>query len=168
MLFFRLAGLVLAVNLGAAATPDYQVKAAYLYNFAKFVEWPAGSSPVRICVMGKDPFGGTLDETVAGRSVNGRPLEARKLPEGGEPGGCQVIFFSEADTEKPEAALRAAEKAGALTVGESRAFQDGGGMIRFLEEGGKVRFDINLEAVKRARLQVSSQLLRVARSVHGR
>jgi len=152
------------------ALPEYRIKAAYLYNFAKFVEWPADvprQGPIAICVMGKDPFGDALRETLAGRAAAGRALEARGISEEADPRGCHMVFFGAYPLERLAPALRRAERAGALTVGETRAFKDREGMIRFIEEGGRVRFEVNLGPVHRAGIRLNSRLLRVARAVHG-
>ena len=140
---------------------EYQVKAVYLFNFARFVEWPpeAQSGPLTICVAGQNPFGAVLDETLRGESVNNRPLTARVIP-GPEP-GCHVIFVPQG--APTTAYLRAARGGPTLTVGETPDFLAQGGIINFILEGGKVRFQIDAKAAERADLRISSHLLRLAR-----
>ena len=144
-----------------APSGEYQVKAVYLFNFARFVEWPpeAQSGPLTICVAGQNPFGAVLDETLRGESVNNRPLTARVIP-GPEP-GCHVIFVPQG--APTTAYLRAARGGPTLTVGETPDFLAQGGIINFILEGGKVRFQIDAKAAERADLRISSHLLRLAR-----
>jgi hypothetical protein len=150
----------------SAATPhaqevstEYRVKAGFLYHFVKYVEWPAGSQgPLTICVAGRNPLGTVLEETVKGESVGGRPLAVRVILEP-EP-GCDVVFVPSGSATS--AYLRAAAGMPTLTVGETSAFADMGGMITFVVDRGKVRFLINREAAERAQLRLSSRLLRLS------
>lgn len=139
---------------------EYQVKAAYLYNFMKFVEWPAGSGgPLTICVAGRNPFGSVLADTVRGELIEGRPIEIKVILEP-EP-GCHAVFVPR--TAAVTAYLRAAQGTPTLTVGESPRFIEQGGIINFFLEGSNVRFQINPSAAERARLRISSRLLQLAR-----
>jgi len=144
---------------------EYQVKAVYLFNFAKFVEWPpdAPPGPLAICVAGMNPFGDVLDETLRGETVNDRPLNWRVIP-GPEP-GCHVIFVPHGAAAA--AYLQAARSTPTLTVGETPEFLSQGGIINFILEAGKVRFQINPNAAERAELRISSHLLRLARASGG-
>ena len=145
---------------------EYRVKAAYLYNFVKFVEWPAASAsgPLTICVVGGNPFGSVLEETVRGESVGDRPLAVRNVDEPDE--SCRVVFVPAGTAVA--SALRATRGTPTLTVGETPRFLSQGGIINFVIEGGKVRFDINQEAAARADLKISSRLLRLARATDTR
>ena len=167
--------LLLSLALVIAATTvvrpqdtslEYRVKAAYLYNFVKFVEWPASAAagPLTICVTGRNPFGPALADTVRGESVDGRPLAVRAVTE--PDAQCQVLFVPR-DTAAA-AALQAARGMPVLTVGEAPGFLSQGGVINFVIEGGKVRFDINQDAAMRAELKISSRLLRLARTTDTR
>jgi len=152
-----------------AGTSEYAVKAAYLYNFVKFTEWPntgpAGS--LTVCLYGKDPFGGFLEEATRGKQAHGLPVLIRRLPGGDEPlDGCQVLFFG--NTARIEAALSRLQGHSILTVGESDGFSERGGMIGLVVDHGSVRFDINLAAIAAARLQVSSRLIEIGRVVGSR
>jgi YfiR/HmsC-like len=153
----------------AAATTEYGVKAAYLYNFAKFTEWPNAEplSSLTVCLYGKDPFGGFLDEAVRGKQAHGLPVLIRRLPAGDELlDGCQVVFFSSA--ARIESALSRLQGRSILTVGESDGFSERGGMIGLVMDHGSVRFDINLAAIAAAHLQVSSRLIEIGRVVGSR
>jgi hypothetical protein len=145
---------------------EYKVKAAYLYNFVKFVAWPprAASGPLVLCVAGRNPFGDALSDTVQGESVDGRPIVVRIILEP-DP-GCHVVFVP--NGAAAPAYLRAARGVPVLTVGETPDFLMQGGVIDFVVDGGKVRFDINTEAASRAELKISSRLLQVARKVETR
>jgi hypothetical protein len=143
-------------------TLEYRVKAAYIYNFVRFVDWPAGAlgdGPLNICVAGRNPFGSALGEMVQGEDVDGRALVVRVILEP-EP-GCHVMFIPRGAAMS--AYLRAIGSSPVLTIGETPEFAHDGGIITFVLEGGSVRFEINQEAATRARLQVSSRLLRLAR-----
>jgi len=164
---------VVGCSAGSAAAEqpvvsnEYAVKAAFLYNFTKFVEWPPQhfaneTAPIRIGVFGHNPFGDGLRAIVANRVANGRVLEIVELRTDEAPTGVDLVFVSAAE-EKRFAALQVREPAaGILTVGESGEF---GGVITFVPEGDKIRFAINVAAAERAGLKVSSKLLSVALTV---
>ncbi len=173
------AGLAAAVLAAAAAfstpvgagehTPtEYEVKAAYLFNFARFVEWPSEAfttarEPFAICVVGSDPFGSVLDTILAGESVAGRSVIARRITLPADARGCQILFASGA--ERGPAIVDAVDGRPILTVGDEEAFARRGGMVSFRREQNTVRFDVNPEAVRRSGLKMSSQLLNLARIV---
>jgi hypothetical protein len=169
------AGAVLLLAVGALPTragdsrlSEYQVKALDLFNFTKFVDWPAGSfaddrSPFGICVLGDDPFGKFLDQILEGEQINGRKLAIQRLRRVAEPKSCQILFVS--GSEKEVARTLASLGPGVLTVGEGEAFRRAGGVITFVLENRRVRFDINQRAAGSARLVISSRLLKVARTV---
>ena len=146
------------------------MKAAFLYNFARFIEWPAEAfpndkSPIALCVFRHDPFGSVLDEALRGKSINNRELQARRVNELPELKMCQVIFISgQEDKHLPEV-LSSVKGASALVVGESQEFAERGGTVQFYLENNKLRFAVNLDAAQRARLQVSSRLLALAKIV---
>jgi uncharacterized protein DUF4154 len=147
---------------------EYQVKAAFLLNFTKFIDWPAGAftdadSPLAICVVGKDPFRHTLDDILQGEVVSRRKLIVRRIGEAPAARTCQVVFLSAA--EKDVRIAFSTLGPGVLTVGEGEGFLREGGMITFVVENRRVRFDINQTAAENASLKISSRLLSVARSV---
>ncbi|MBI3935276.1 MAG: YfiR family protein [Acidobacteria bacterium] len=148
------------------------MKAAFLLNFTKFVEWPSAAfpapdTPITICVLGEDPFGPILDRTVAGESVNGRAVRARRSVPEANPQGCHVAFISRSERGNIAQINSDLRGSRALTVSEVPGFADAGGMIEFVIEGGKVRFYINAAAAEAAGLKLSSRLLRVATAIKG-
>lgn len=176
MVLLRTSAVLLLLMATAAAGADarkdleYQVKAAFLFNFAKFVEWPADAftdpqDPVAICILGKDPFGESLDQVVRGETVNGRPLAVRRPRQAPEARDCQILFLGSMERQRQDEILTAVEGASILTVGEGDGFLTGGGVIRFVLEQNRVRFDVNLDAAEANRLKLSSRLLSLARAV---
>jgi hypothetical protein len=165
-------GLMVAcpVVLSAQApASEYQVKAAFLLNFTRFIEWPAEAfagpdSPLTICVLGEDPFGSTLDQLVEGEKVKERRLALKRIRRAPTPKSCQVLFAP--DSEKDVGEILTDLGPGVLTVGEGDGFLRTGGMIGFIVEGRHVRFDINLRAAANASLNLNARLLNVARTVH--
>jgi YfiR/HmsC-like len=161
--------LLFFFNVVSAQGPsEYEVKAAFLLNFTKFVDWPPAAfadanSPIALCVLGQDPFGQALDDMIEGEAVSGRKLMVRRITESPAPKTCQVLFVgsSRGDTTKTLGSLGR----GVLTVGDGDRFLREGGIIAFVLESGHVRFDINQSAATRAGLKLSSRLLRVARSI---
>lgn len=149
---------------------EFDVKAAYIYNFARFVEWPAQAgagmaAPFVVAVLGDDPFGSTLDATLAGKAIGERPFVVRRVSTPEAAAGAQIVFVSASERPRLPHVLRVLERAGALTVSDLPGFAGRGGMIGFRNEGRKVRFDINPGSAERARLTLSSQLLKLARIV---
>ena len=174
MRLFALAGGVLLTQFGsaqhgAAAAPqpsEYRVRAAFLLNFTKFIEWPASEarspgSPFTLCIVGEDPFGPTLEQVTRGEMVNGRKLAVARLA-GGATNSCQIVYFGKAEKNKE---LLNDVGPGVLTVGEGDTFIREGGMIAFVLENRRVRFIINLNATRNSMLTVSSRLLAVAKAV---
>jgi hypothetical protein len=166
-----LAGILFVPSRAAAAQEDrrleYQVKAAYLFNFIKFVEWPPSAfhdahDPVSICVLGDDPFGPALDLLVHGETVNSHRVSVQRLRDESVK-SCHVLFIAGMEKEIP--AILARLEPGVLTVGEGDRFLREGGVISFVIENRRVRFDINQSAAAKAALTISSKLLKVARSV---
>ena len=149
---------------------EYEVKAAYLYNFAKFVDWPPHSfansgSPIVICVLGEDPFGGALREAVHGKTVAGRRLAVREITALLGARGCHILFIGSGEWRRSHPALSNLSGSGLLTVGETAGFTASGGIIGLKLEGGRIRFQINLEAARQAPIQISSKLLSLAEIV---
>jgi hypothetical protein len=160
-------------GLNAAAPTEYQLKAVFLMNFAKFVEWPttafrSAQSPVTICVLGEDPFGHDLDDVVRGQVAGDRTLAVKRLAQVQREDNCHVLFVSAAEKARTERGLGVLRNTPTLTVGEGDDFAAAGGMIGLLIEDNKVRFDINLDAAERAGLKISSKLLKLAKNVRER
>jgi hypothetical protein len=170
MLCLCLLGLAPPLRAIEAAPPsEYQIKAAFLLNFTKFIEWPAGEgagSTFSICVAGEDPFGPVLDQLVEGETVGGRKIAVRRIRAQGSadlPGSCEILYV--AKQEQNIQAVLAGAGAGVLTVGEGDGFLDDGGMVAFILDDRHVRFSIDLSAARKAGLKLSSRLLAVARTV---
>jgi hypothetical protein len=149
------------------APSEYQVKAAFLLNFARFVEWPAtafstASEPFVIGIVGMDPFGGAMDQVVSGKTVNGRPIAVRRVSDPAALRACHVVFFATSDPRRLNEIAGPATSPGILTVGEAEGFAERGGMINFVVENNHVRFEINPAAASRAGLKISSKLLQLA------
>src|SRR6266853_4239034 len=147
---------------------EYKVKATYLYNFGRFVRWPtaaAQDNSFPICVLGQDPFGPTLDSTLVGESIDGKPVVVRRISRAQDVGDCRILFISSAEENHLKQILAALEKSGVLTVSDMPDFSRQGGMIQFVLEGDKVRFEVNLASAEAAKLIVSAELLKVAATV---
>ena len=156
-----------------ATSTEYQVKGAYLFNFAKFVEWPAGTfrtpnSPLVICVLGSNPFGSDLEGSIAGKTVGGRRLEISHLPRGLDARSCQIVFIASSERGQVREILQQLTGTSALTVADTSGFTDEGGMINFVWEGDRVRFEANVDAAEHAHLRLSARLLTVAKLVVGK
>jgi hypothetical protein len=167
----RAAILILMAGLACPAADEQslasRVEAAFILNFTKFIEWPKpeseGADPESaICIIGDDPFAGALDSIVEGERLNSRKLVVRRVHRPA-PKFCQVLFVGKLEKDVP--ALLAELGPGVLTVGEDPRFLRDGGMIGFVIENRRVRFDINQSAAARGGLIVSSRLLNVARAV---
>lgn len=164
--------LVSTISEGAQAQApptEYEVKAAFIYNFAKFVEWPASSfssatDPLQICVLGNNLLRADLQSIVAEKSIGSRRLQVRRV-EMSEINGCHVLFVGAAESYRLSQALQAAQVASVLTIGDTVGFLEQGGMINFIFDQNRIRFEVNLKAVQVARLQLSSKLLSLAKSV---
>lgn len=144
--------------------PEYQLKAAFLYNFARFVTWPTNApvdtaTPVTIGILGTDPFGSLLRDTVQGKTVNGRKIVVTQLARDEKPTGCQILFISRSERDRIPAILDSVKGQSILTVSEVDQFAQGGGMINLIVVAQSVRFEINLQAIERVGLQVSSKLV---------
>jgi YfiR/HmsC-like len=147
---------------------EYQVKAVYLYNFGRFVEWPASAKKgdsFAICVLGRDPFGAALDTTLAGAAIDNQKLVARRIASAREATNCRILFISASESAHGKDILSGLEKAAVLTVSDMPGFASNGGMIQFVLQENKVRFEVNLTAAEKAGLSFSSQLLKVATDI---
>ena len=162
-----------AMTVSAADSPaskEYQIKAAFIYNFTKFVDWPAAAfpdktTPIAIGVLGTNPFGSELNAAVEGRHVNGREIIVRAVNTEAEISAVHVLYISPSESARAPELLRSLRSKPILTVGEKDSFSRDGGVISFLLEGDKVRFSINMDAAEAARIKVSAQLQKLAISV---
>jgi hypothetical protein len=158
------------VSAKAEASSEQQVKAAFLFNFAKFVEWPAGAfagpeDPIVFGVLGDDPVGEAIGG-LAGKTVQGRKVAVRRYQSVSEVKVCQVLYISESQSDRAEGIIAALRGAPVLLVADDDDFARRGGMINFVLERNKVGFEINVDAVKRSKLGINAQLIKLARTVY--
>ena len=161
-----LMGNVLTTPVQAQAANEYQVKAAFIFNFAKFVEWPADAvgdgGALVVGVVGDDPFGGALDR-LNGNTANGRALRIKRFRGRDDLRACQVLFISTSEDSHLKKIMESIRGTSVLTIGEMPQFNQSGGMIRFVIQNNKVRFEINAAAAGQARLRISSKLLALSK-----
>jgi hypothetical protein len=159
-------------GLGAAPRPEttaeYNLKAVVLFNFTKFVDWPADAfpderSPLQLCILGQGLIAPALDDVVVNETWNGRPIAVRRLARGADPRACHILFFERSERERQAEILAGLRGTSVLSVGETDRFLADGGLIRFFLEAGRVRFEVNLPAVEKTPIKISSKLLRLAR-----
>lgn len=167
LLFSILAILALPARSQAPAPTELQVKAAYLYKFGAFVQWPnaAASNAFSICILGRDPFGPVLDSTLSGEALGDKKFTATRVSTTQEAAHCQILYVGITEESRLRSILPALSKLPILTVSDIPHFVDRGGMIQFVLENGRVRFDVNLASTEKAGLTLSSQLLKVASAV---
>lgn len=154
----------------ARATPEYQVKAAFLFNFSQFVSWPprafsSANAPIVIAVLGRDPFGTDLDAIVSGEHVDGHPLAVRRYSDVSEVEGCQILFIDRSESAQLPQILQALRGRAILTVSDIEGSAQSGVMIDLVTQSDHIRMHINLAAARASGLTVSSQLLRLARII---
>jgi hypothetical protein len=154
-----------------SVSKEYQVKAAYLYNFAKFVEWPAQTftndeSPLVIGVFGQNPFGGALEAIARNHQINGRAIVIKPVSTAADAAGVNLMFLGATEDKQAAGILAALKDTNILTVGESEKFMAAGGMIGFVPVDDKIRFEINTSVTEHHGLRISAQLLKLATSVH--
>ena len=174
MIRHQVRGLVAGVViLCASAAPirtqsalEYDVKAALLLNFARFIEWPDSAfenaqSPIEVCVLAPSPFGEALERTLAGETIANRPLAARQVQGVSDSARCHLLFVPSGAESRATSLLRQ-RRAHTVTVGESRRFADMGGAVNFVIEGGRVRFNVNLGPVEDRGVRISARMLQLA------
>ncbi len=147
---------------------EYQVKAVFLFNFAKFIEWPAAKlgetdSPLVIGIFGANPFGTLLDETIKDRTINGHRLVSRAVSTAAEAAACHMVFISRSEKERIRPLLASLKAQPVVTVSETKGFAQDGGMINLVVLNGSVKLEINPTAAGEAGLKLSSKLLAIAR-----
>jgi hypothetical protein len=171
LVVMTLVGWVPRAHAESGAVPsadEYRVKAAVLYNIARFVEWPASAfpdaaSPVVLCIVGADPFGGALDETLKGRTIVGRQIAIKRVADARD--GCHVVFIAYSEQKRVADLLDRLGTAHALTISDIDRFTERGGVVGLATAGDRVRFDVNIAAAERARLTVSARVLSLASAV---
>jgi hypothetical protein len=178
-LLSRLSAMSVALNIlvaaasaeaqSEAAMPEDEIKAAFLFNFARFIEWPSRQngpdSPLILGVIGRDEFADTLERTVQNKSVRGRTLAVKRLSSARDARGCHMVFVGFTDRGRILQVIDAVGPSAVLTVGDAEAFTQKGGMVRFFPEGSRMRFEINVDAAARAGIRISSRLLQLAHVV---
>lgn len=167
--FLILNVLLLLSGHGPAQTlpTEYQIKAAFIFNFARFIVWPPKAfpqpaSPLIIGILGDNPFHDDLQRTLRDKTVDNHPLVIRELSSPAEATNCQILFISTSEKPRLTQILQGLKGASVLTVAEMDRFTENGGMINFVQEGTKIRFQINNEAAIREGLKISSKLLSLA------
>ena len=153
-----------------SAADEYQVKAAFLFHFAQFVDWPgdvlnARDPSLKLCILDDEPRRQELQSTIEGKTIGSRLFHVRLIGQPQDILGCNILFLSRDETRRQTAILKSLHGIPVLTVGETSNFLSDGGMIRFHIEEDKIRFDINLEAAESSHLKISSRLLLLATSV---
>jgi hypothetical protein len=163
--------VLLAVMSGGLASADevdeYHLKAAFLYNFAQFVEWPAeafksADEQIGLCVLGENPFGSALNQAVKGKTAAGRKFAVREISEPKEAGRCHILFVAGSESGRVKPVLAELKGRNVLTVGETEDFAAAGGVITFRLKATRVRFGIDIQAASSANLKISSKLLMLA------
>jgi hypothetical protein len=151
------------------ATSEYDLKAAFLFNFTHFVQWPAdllpANKPLTIGILGEDPFGGSLDEMVSNETVEGHKLLVRRLASPDRADSCHIVFISSKEATRLERAKIPFKRRGVLTVGENKDFAQRSGIIGFVVAERRLQLVVNLAAAHAAGLTISSKLLRQSRIV---
>lgn len=165
--------VLLLPGVASAQAPEYDLKAAFLFNFAKFVEWPQSAfvgerAPLTICVYGEDPFGPTLDGVVQGERVGERSLLVQRPDSLDDLGACHVLFVGRSEKDRLGEVMAQVRGKPVLTVADTDGFLRAGGVINFILEGTKVRFLIDQGAAERSGLVISSKLMRLAVNTGGR
>ena len=169
-LFFPVVFFPARLLAQSKAPSEYELKAAFLFNFAKFVEWPSSAfinpqSPFLICVLGTDPFGSALDDALLHRSIQGRPAALLRIKHVSDIIGCQILFVPSSESHRlPEITVKLRGQC-VLVIGESENFASSGGLIQFSLEENRIRFLINTDAADRSGLKFSSKLLALAKIV---
>lgn len=173
LLLLLVESLALAPQLAIAQdyqAGEYELKAAFLCNFTKFVEWPSSTdsdsrAPLQLCILGRDPFGSALQQVIADRPPNARPLLIRHLRGSEDLRSCHVLFISSSEWTSAPRIFKALEGAGVLTVGDTNHFAEKGGVIELFLVNKQVRLVINSAAASRGGLRISSKLLALAQIV---
>jgi hypothetical protein len=164
-----LASFVASRPISAAeSSPEYKFKAAFLYHFTLFVEWPSNvfveaKSPLVIAILGENPFGIELDQGLRDKVVNGHPIRIRMVQSAAEARtNCHLLFISSSEKKNQAQIFQELQGASVLTVGETEDFTQAGGMIKFLQIEKRIRFQINDEAAKKSGLMIRAKLMELA------
>jgi hypothetical protein len=161
--FFLVASLTAHAQ---SSMSEYQVKAQFLLNFVKYVDWPSDApTSATIGILGQDNLSDDLQRVAEGKTVNGRTIVIKHIPEDGDLSGCTILFVSASEASRLAAILGKTDALPILTVGEDASFLQNGGIVNFVLKDGRVRLEINLKAARQVKLEISSKLLSVADEV---
>jgi hypothetical protein len=165
LMFLLIVGALALVEAFAQSADEYDVKSAFVFNFTKFVEWPnlPNSDSFKICMLGDDPFGGTLDRIVKGKVAYNQTIQIRRLKEPSEARQCQIVFVRGEEDTKAAKLLEAVRGMPVLTVSENRRFTKMGGMIVLYMKDGHVSVSINVQPAETAGLKISAKLMSLAK-----
>jgi hypothetical protein len=157
----------IAAGNATDAVPDVAVKAAFLYNFAKFTEWPAlpAGAPIVVCIVGDDGIAAALVVTVREQNISGHTLEVWRPQESATWRGCHLLFLADAETRRSAGGLGAIKTLPILTISDGKGFSQAGGIIELFVENARMRFAINVDAAERSGLHLSSRLLGLAKVI---
>ena len=167
ILAFQIGSSHLAQGMQPYSSSEYEVKAAFLYNFTRFVSWPSdgehkSQEPFVIGIFGRDPFGDLLEGVVGGKTFHGRKIDVHRYESSQDLTSCHILFICKSERYQFTQILKKIQGFGVLSVGDADNFTRSGGMIRLFVEENKVRFEINVEAAEQAGLKLSSKLLNLA------
>jgi hypothetical protein len=170
LFLLRLTICSLAAAAQAQSATEYQVKAAFLFNFAKFVEWPADAfsnsdAPLQVCVLGHDPFGRDFEQLIVEKTVSGHRIEVAHPDRVPQARACQILFIAASENQRLREILQGLKGASVLTVADTPGFAQMGGIINFVLDDNRVRFEINQKAAEQVHLKLSARLLTVAKLV---
>ncbi len=167
-LFITLFFVLISAALADAAVDEYKVKAAMIFNFAKFVDWPVGSfgsdNRFTYCIAGKSPLSATMQQ-MQGKLIKERSVLVRHIDRPAEVSGCQVLFIAQSEGSHLSSYFLEASRSSSVTISDVEQFVDSGGIIGFTEEDNKIRFEINQETARKRGIKISSHLLGLARRV---
>jgi hypothetical protein len=159
-----------AQTANSSDSSEYLIKAGFIYNFAKLMQWPTSAfpqpdSPIVIGILGNDPFGATLDSVLAGKKVDARGFVVKHLKWGADIKSCNILYVSASEAPHLDEILHAVKGLPVLTIGQMPEFARRGGIVNFVIEDDKVRFEVNVEAAKQAEISISSRLLTLAKII---
>lgn len=144
----------------------YEIKATYLFNFAKFIDWPVGKlekDPISLCVMGKESVKISLEKLALGKFIKNRPLEVRQLDSINEIKSCHILFIGAAESKNLPEILRKIRFEKVLSVGDTSDFIEQGGQVQFFVKEDKIAFEVNLPALEQAGLKIDARVLNIAK-----
>ncbi len=172
IIFFIIASAAKVTLAEEDSSAEYLVKSAFIYNFAKFVEWPdeafsSTSAPIILCILGNDPFGATI-ETISGKVIRGRKLKVKVISKIEDIDKCHILFVCRSEKDHLKQFLDIMKNTESLTIADMNGFADQGGIINFIKSGNKIKFEINLDAANDAGLRISSKLLKLAKIVRNK